>query len=278
MKEVISCSRRTDIPAFYYEWLQERLKEGKVELVNPYSKEKYTIDVSPSNVHSIVLWSKNYGNLLTNPGELKNYNLYFQFTINGYSNFLEPDVQPTSEAIKQMEALSKVYSPDQINWRFDPIVISQEGEIFPTIKWEDARLEVFKNLCQKFSSFGVSRCTISYVLLYEKVKARFSKNAFNMKILTDDEKIELTKCFVSIGEEYGIQLYSCTEPLLEHVEGINKGHCIDGGILESLFGERASKGKDAGQRTACGCTKSKDIGDYAQICKHGCLYCYARIS
>lgn len=81
MKNVISCSRRTDIPAFYYGWLQDVLKKESITLPNTYSGKDYTVDLAPENTHSIVLWSKNFRHFLQNPGLLTKYNLYFQFTI-----------------------------------------------------------------------------------------------------------------------------------------------------------------------------------------------------
>ncbi len=84
---------------------------------------------------------------------------------------------------------------------------------------------------------------------------------------------------VEIAERYGISLYSCASPILEQVNGIKVGHCIDGELLEQLFGGKAKKSKDKGQRQSCGCSYSRDIGTYARgingmKCLHGCKYCY----
>jgi len=56
--KIINCSRRTDIPAFYYSWLQESLKRKFVLVQNPYTNQSTQVDLSPDKVHSIVLWSK----------------------------------------------------------------------------------------------------------------------------------------------------------------------------------------------------------------------------
>ena len=59
--------------------------------------------------------------------------------------------------------------------------------------------------------------------------------------------------------------------------GIPHGKCIDDQLLQALFGRRVDGRKDPGQREACGCVKSIDIGAY-NTCLHGCTYCYATYS
>ena len=278
MLEIISCSRRTDIPAFYYDWLQECLKNKYVMVKNPYNKSTYMVDLSPERVHSICLWSKSFANVLKNPGYLSLYNLYFQFTITGYSKFLEPNVVDTEEALRQMEQLALKYSPKQINWRFDPIILSIKEEKNPTPdNFTRARLKVFEALCRDISSFGVNRCTISFLCLYKKVEQRMIASKFTYLIPSQQQQIEFVSQLVEIADKYGVTIYTCTSPIIEGVPGVKKGHCIDGAYLEALFGKRASHAKDAGQRAECGCTRSRDIGAYSgQSCGHGCIYCYAR--
>jgi len=282
MLEIISCSRRTDIPAFYYEWLQEVLRKKYVLVPNPYNNSTYMVDLAPERVHSICLWSKSFANVLKDPGLLALYNLYFQFTITGYAHTLEPKVPEPKEAVRQMEKLAFKYSPQQINWRFDPIIFSGLGEKEPlidTLALDDlarARLKVFEALCRDISSFGVKRCTISFLSLYKKVEQRMERANFTYLVPSQEEQREFVSRLVEVAAKYGVSIYTCSSPLLEGVPGVNKGHCIDGEYLEMLFGKRASHAKDAGQRKECGCTRSRDIGAYrGQSCGHGCLYCYA---
>lgn len=278
MLEIISCSRRTDIPAFYYDWLQECLKNKYIMVKNPYNKSTYFVDLSPERVHSICLWSKSFADVLKNPGYLSLYNLYFQFTITGYSKFLEPNVVDTNVAVRQMEQLAERYSPQQINWRFDPIILSIKGENEPTPdNFARARLKMFEALCRDISSFGVNRCTISFFCLYKKVEQRLNASKIDYLLPSQQQQIEFINQLVEIADKYGVTIYTCTSPIIERVPGVKKGHCIDGAYLEALFGKRASHAKDAGQRAGCGCTRSRDIGAYnGHSCRHGCLYCYAR--
>lgn len=247
-----------------------------------FPDKKYTVDLRPSSVHSIVLWSKDFKNVLMNPEYLDKYNLYFQYTVNNYSKFLEPNVPEYKTTLKTLEGLLNRYAPEQFNIRFDPVIISTKGEIAPTYDVpEKARLIAFEQLCRDLKVLGMENCrvTTSYLSLYGHVKAKIGKSGLDIIHLDEEKQIVFFTQMVSVAQEYGISLYSCASPILEKINGINKGHCIDGELLEKLFYGKVKKSKDNGQRGACGCSYSRDIGIYSRDingmkCLHGCKYCY----
>lgn len=278
MKTIISASRRTDIPAFYYEWFQECLKNKEVTLNNPmYPEKQYTVDLKPENIHSIVLWSKDFKNVLNNPGYLKNYNLYFQYTITGYSKKVEPLVPSYEESLKTLESLLNIYPSKAFNIRFDPILICNEAEVHPTPENPfKARLNAFERLCKDLQELSMDDCriTVSYISLYKDTLQKLAKSGINIKNLSEKEQIQFMKEMVDIANSFNRKIYTCAnDKFLNAGICVEKGHCIDGDILESLYG-KCTKANDSSQRLECGCVKSRDIGGYLP-CKHGCKYCYA---
>lgn len=272
-KEVFDFSRKTDC-AFYWKWLKEGIEKGYVEQENPYTKEMQTIKLK-DRVYCFNLWSKNYANFINDHDFLKDYNLFFQFTINGYSKILEPNVPPFEVILKQLEWLAHNYSPKQINPRFDPIIISTMGEIEPTPNKPGlARLRKFEELCKKLNELHIDRVTTSFVSLYGKVLKRME--GIDYITLSEELQIKFLERMVEIADKYNVQIYTCSSPLIENVKGVKKGHCVDGELFESIFGGKISKAKNLGQRESCGCSRSISLADYVNFpCKHRCLYCYS---
>ena len=89
---VISASRRTDIPAFYTPWFINRLNAGYACYSHPYSDRMHRVSLRPEDVHSVVFWSKDYRPLLPHLDEMhsRGYRTCFHYTITGLPRWLEP--------------------------------------------------------------------------------------------------------------------------------------------------------------------------------------------
>jgi hypothetical protein len=279
MKTVISASRRTDLPRFHYPWLQACLARGEAVVANPrFPENTYRVDLSADKVHTIVLWSKDFANVLREPGYLADYNLYFHYTINNYSPRLEPGVPAYADSLRTLAGLLARYRPAQFTIRFDPVIISTGGEPDPTPgKPGRARLAAFARLCRDLAALGLAagRLTTSYVALYPHVARRLgAADSLGLTPLSGDTLRLFFQRLAETAGEHGLTLHACASPALAGVPGLTSGRCIDGPLLEELFGGRVSRAADSGQRQACGCSKSSDIGGYDQRCRFGCLYCY----
>ena len=48
---IISCSRRTDIPAFLMDWVIEKIKLGYVDVVNPFNQKQISkVSLKPEHL------------------------------------------------------------------------------------------------------------------------------------------------------------------------------------------------------------------------------------
>lgn len=270
MKRIISVSRRTDIPAFYGDWFMRRLKEGFAGVVNPFGGQRYLVSLRPEDVCCFVFWSKDFTPFVENLKIIDTLGckFYFNYTVTGLPGVFESNLNKKA-AIDTLKQLSLMYSPKHINWRFDPIIISDicDGDFF---------IRAFKELAKDFTGL-VERCYFSFVTEYGKVIRNFKQleRATGVKTLNTSEKfkIELANELAQIAENYGIQMYSCCSDYLIN-DRIQKGHCIDGEVIENLFFPDGFDYQQKPTRAECGCTESSDIGTY-DTCPHGCVYCYA---
>lgn len=77
-RRVISCSRRTDIPAFYTPWLLRRLEAGYCETANPFSGQISRVALSPEDCLALVFWTRNPAPLLPHLPALDARGYYFR--------------------------------------------------------------------------------------------------------------------------------------------------------------------------------------------------------
>jgi len=123
-------------------------------------------------------------------------------------------------------------------------------------------------------TLGIESVVTSMCQEYGKTKRNMAKSGFELVTMTAEQRLEVIDHVLKIAAKYNITLKSCAD------SGINDrriipSRCVDGRIIGKAIGEKLSVAKDSGQRTGCGCTKSRDIGNYTDACNHGCRYCYA---
>lgn len=276
LPSVISVSRRTDIPAFYPGWMRESLEAGEARFIPPRGGWR-TVSLLPEEVHSLVLWSKDFGPLLADEhllGLLDRYGLFFHLTLTGLAGTRwEPRTPEVSAVLKQASCLAERWGSERINWRFDPLAHW----------WEDGRIRTnagsFEALAVQLASYGIRSCTVSFAQWYGKAVRRTGRAGVEWIDPSPSERLDILGRLSEAAEALGMRIQACAHEG-ELPPGVTRGRCIDGSLLSSLHpqGRACAGGKDRTQRPACGCTPSVDIGSYRLSCGHGCLYCYANPS
>lgn len=301
---IVSASRSTDIPAFYADWFMERLKAGYVKWYNPFNG--VPLYVSFNKARLFVFWSKNPAKMLeTRPDanespidvlEREGRNYYFQFTMNDYdAERIEPNVPPLESRIKTFVALSKRISHharERIVWRFDPLILTDA--LTPKIL-----LDRIRRIGDRIAPYA-ARLVFSFIDIkaYAKVAKNLERGGIAAREFAHEEMLEVAEGIATMTGEWNMVAGTCGE--LADLPGVEHNRCIDDRLMVKCFshdaelmkfiGAKRHSGdplfgtedtwacdaykKDAGQRAACGCVMSKDIGEY-DTCPHLCHYCYA---
>lgn len=277
MNSVISASRRTDLIAFFPEWLAAAVREGRALVHGPGGRTR-AVDLRPEAVHTVVLWSKNFANLIGNRHGLKDLlsrysQLYFHVTVTGLGGTrLERGVPPPAAVLRQLEPLVELARhPVRVSLRFDPVLFWRAAGR------ERTNLAFFSDLATEAAALGIRDLRFSFAQWYAKARRRAARRGFNFLDPPEQEKVQKAADLAGIARARGLRLYSCSQKFLTAALGVEPSACIDGRLLQALHPrqETASAAKDRSQRPECGCTESIDIGSYAQACPHGCVYCYA---
>lgn len=272
---IISASRRTDIPAFHAGWLMERIRAGYCEVPNPFNRRQISrVSLRPEDVDVIVFWTRHPRPLFPYLAELdgRGFRYYFHYTLTNYPRELEPRTPAYPVAVETFRELAARIGAERVIWRYDPIVFSERMRA-AFHRGNYAKIAADLRGC-------TTRSVISVMDWYPKLRRRFaSLRGTGLEPLKvgnppGEQFANLMSGIAALARENGMQIQSCAEPLDLRGYGIPPGKCVDDDYIRSVFGIEVHPRKDPGQRAACGCVVSKDIGTY-NTCPFGCLYCYA---
>ncbi|MGQ9500472.1 MAG: DUF1848 domain-containing protein [Anaerolineae bacterium] len=274
---IISASRRTDIPALYAEWFINRIHAGYCRAPNPFNPHQIsTVSLRPEDVDAIVFWTRHPRPLLPYLAELDHlgYRYYFHYTVLGYPREIDPGSPPLEVALPTFRKLSRQIGAARVIWRYDPIIFSPLCDV-------NFHRHNFAHIAGALQGY-TARCVISRCTGYHKTTRRLhALDARGVSITIPDASdihfLELVAHLAHIAYDHGMELVSCAEEADLRLYGVHPGKCVDDALIHKIFGIRVTSQKDPGQRTACGCVVSKDIGMY-DTCTMGCLYCYATSS
>ena len=284
---IVSASRSTDIPAFYSDWFIERLEAGYVKWYNPFNNQP--LYVSFANTKLFVFWSKNPKPMLERLDKLealgfKQY--YFQFSLNDYvAEGFEPNVPNVEERIDTFRRLSDRIGKERVIWRFDPLLLTDKISV-------EVLLERIAKIGRRLKGY-TEKLVFSFIDIasYKKVKKNLVDSGCREFIA--EEQLKFANGLARLNDELGLELATCGELADLSECGIKHNKCVDDELImrlfhgdeelmnyigaeKDIFGEWhiVKRAKDKGQRAACGCIVSKDIGEY-NTCPHLCHYCYA---
>jgi len=294
---IISASRSTDIPTFYADWFVARWKKGYVKWRNPFNGVPSYVTFK--NTRCVVFWTKNPKPMLKHidflEKEVKNY--YFQFSLNDYDKEgFEGKVPRLESRIKTFKELSKRIGKERVVWRFDPMILTDEINV-------EELLKRVKNIGDQLEGY-TRKLVFSFadIAIYRKVANNLKKECINYVEFTEGTMHQFAKGLQELNKSWNLEIATCAEKIPLEQYNIKHNKCIDDDLMIELFAEdevlmnflgvkieeptlfepwskvrKPKILKDKGQREACGCIMSKDIGQY-NTCPHECVYCYANAS
>lgn len=268
---IYSASRRTDMTAFHPDELAGRVRRSR-------------------RLEAIVLWTKDPRNLVRHAelaAALAPVPKVVQLTVTGLAGTAwEPGVPPPEAFREELRDIAAALPRGAVRWRFDPVFPGPD------------LLGRFRRARDTLESAlgGLDEVTISFPDPYAKAVARAAAAGLAWPKPGAAQKADIVSAlaaefpFSSTDADNALSVSEngdagaanrrpinlCCEPDLLALPGVRRASCIDGSLFRRLYGlPLDALPKDSGQRAACGCVASTDIGSYDMACGHGCRYCYA---
>lgn len=258
---ILNVSGRTDIVAFYSKWFLNRLKEGYVDVRNPFNPNLVS-RIDFDDVDLVLFCTKNPIPIVDKLGDIK-IPYIFHVTITPYKDDIEPNLPSKSKIIEAVKKISTRVGIDNIYVRYDPIFISEKYNI-------EYHIKAFTKLCSLLKGY-VKTIIVSFIDNYKNVR----KNLPYLKYrsFTEEDYKLIGQNFSKIAKDNNMVIQTCFEERNLTEYGFIKGECMSKELAFKLTGKTYKKWQ-ARKGNACNCVELVDIGVY-NSCNHLCKYCYA---
>ena len=259
---ILNISGRTDIVAFYSDWLMNRLSEGFIDVRNPFNP-KMVSRIMMDDVDLLFFCTKNPIPILDKLKNIKK-KIYFHVTLTAYKKDIEPNVPPKKEVIEAVKKLSKIIGKDNLVIRYDPIFINDEYTL-------EYHIKAFDRLCELLDGY-VGKILIHFINDYKNVRNNYSVLKFRKPTENDYEIIG--RSFSESAKKHNIVVHTCNEERALSEFGFIKDDCMSKELAFKLTRKIYRKKWKARKDLVCQCVEMVDIGVY-NSCRHFCKYCYA---
>ncbi len=259
---ILNVSGRTDIVAFYSDWLMNRLEEGFIDVRNPFNP-KLVSRIILDDVDLIFFCTKNPIPILDKLKDIKK-KIYFHVTLTSYKEDIEPNLPSKKDIIEAIKKLSGIIGKDNLVIRYDPVFISDKYDL-------DYHIKAFDKICKLLDGY-VNKILIHFIDDYKNVRGNYSILRYRALTEKDYEKIGIS--FSESARKHGMGVHTCNEnrDLTEY--GFIKDDCMSKELAFKLTGKVYKKKWKARKDLVCKCVEMVDIGVY-NSCRHFCKYCYA---
>lgn len=259
---ILMVSGRTDIVAYYTPWFINRLKEGYVDVRNPFNP-KLISRIDLNDVDGIMFCTKNPLPILPYLEKIDKP-MIFHITLTPYLKDIEPNLPPKTEVITGIKQVSKIIGKQYTYVRYDPIFINKKYTI-------NYHIKMFERLCNNLDGY-IEHIIISFLDDYKNVRKNIK--VLNPKSLTKNDYKKIGENFAKIATKHHMTVQTCFEDenLVEY--GFIKEDCLSLKLAQELTGRKKHKKWKARKGGKCNCVEMVDIGVY-NTCSNFCKYCYA---
>ena len=260
---ILQTGQRTDIPAFYGQWLINRVRQGFVDVRNPYNLMQITrYLINHEVVDGITFCTKNPLPFIPLLHEINDYRQYWHMTITPYGADIETNVPQVDLVIDGFKHISTKRNPQSMVWRYDPIILTNNYTV-------DFHFESFYKMAKSLEGY-TDTVVVSFIDIFDKVAQNFPEG-YRPSL---DIQTKIIKELVSIAHSHHMILKTCGEGDVFKELGVNTEGCLTLDCYERAWNVKLKAPKRTPARPECNCYLHGDIGAY-DTCSHFCRYCYA---